>query len=557
MIKREKQLRHAAEASLAATEQADASAAENLLPAQELLHELHVHQIELQMQNESLRLAQMELEASRDRYVDLYEFAPVAYLTLTRSGRIEEINLTGVALLGGDRRELLGKRFLKLIVPEDHDKWQSYFLQAFKQEGKHCCELELQRSDDKRITARLDCLCSAPGTNLLRITLSDISERRKAENELHESQMRWQFAVESHGDAMWDWDADKDELFLTAAAKELFNLPDTRGNRPIADLLAQVLPEDQALIRDQLDDILRGRTSEWSCEYRISWFGESPRWLATSGRVMKRGNDGKPHRIVSISHDVTERNRKDSEASRQRDLIAHQGRLVLLGEMATALAHEINQPLTAITGFAAACARKAAGTPEALELIYAIEEQAMRAGDIAWRMRGFARRQQLGRSAVSLHEVVAGVAKWIHMDNARRDVAIDITGVLANLAHVNAERVELEQVLVNLVRNSIEASLPETKGQRIAISAAPGERPGEIEITVTDWGCGLPAMASLEAFQPFVSSKKQGLGLGLTICYSIIEGHGGRLWATENPAGGTIFHFTLPLAGVQAQEESE
>ena len=179
----------------------------------------------------------------------------------------------------------------------------------------------------------------------------------------------------------------------------------------------------------------------------------------------------------------------------------------------------------------------------------------MRAGDIAWRMRGFARRQHLGRSAVSLHEVVEGVAKWIHMDSARRDAVIDITGVLANLAQVKAERVELEQVLVNLVRNGIEACRPDAAATRIAISAAEGERPGEIEITVTDWGCGLPAMANLEAFQPFVSSKKQGLGLGLTICFSIIEGHGGRLWATDNPAGGTIFHFTLPLAEVPTQKE--
>ena len=383
------------------------------------------------------------------------------------------------------------------------------------------------------------------------VHIRDISEQERTEKELRESEMRWQFAVESHGDAMWDWDADKDELFLTAAAKELFNLPDTDSKRPIADLFAQVFNEDLALMERQVIDIIAGKTSEWAGEYRLSGYGGTPRWIITRGRVMTRTGDGRPHRVVSISRDVTQRKQREAEARRQGELVAHQSRLVLLGELASALAHEINQPLTAITGFAAECARKTLNVPEALELVRAIEEQAMRAGEIAWRMRGFARRQRLGRSALSLHEVIAGVAKWMCMDRSSHpDVVIDITGVGASLPPVDADRVELEQVLVNLVRNGIEAALPNAREQRIVITAGLGSHPGEIEVCVTDWGCGLPATADLNAFQPFTSSKEQGLGLGLTISFSIIEGHGGRLWATPNPEGGTIFHFTLPVAGL-------
>jgi two-component system sensor kinase FixL len=225
--------------------------------------------------------------------------------------------------------------------------------------------------------------------------------------------------------------------------------------------------------------------------------------------------------------------------------------LVLLGELASALAHEINQPLTAITGFAAVCARKVADLPEALELVHAIEEQAMRAGEIARRMRGFARRQRLGRGALSLHEVVAGVIRWMSLDTTHLEVISDITGVSADLPPIHADRVELEQVLVNLIRNGLEAARPDTTTQRIAISASLGEHTGELEVRVIDWGRGLPAATHLDAFQPFNSSKEQGLGLGLSICFSIIEGHGGNLWATPNPEGGTIFHFTLPLAAAR------
>jgi two-component system sensor kinase FixL len=379
--------------------------------------------------------------------------------------------------------------------------------------------------------------------------IRDISEPMRAEKALRESEMRWQFAVESHGDAMWDWDADKDALFLTPAAKELFNLlPDTDSARPIADILTRVFADDRALAQSQIDDIALGRRTDWAGEFRLSAHGGTLRWIATRGRVMTRAADGRPHRIVSISSDVTQQKIRQGEARRQRELVAQQARLVLLGELASALAHEINQPLTAITGFAAACVRKLEEVPEALELVHAIENQAMRAGEIAWRMRGFARRQSQGRSALPLNELIAGVVKWIQMDSVLSDAVIDLTGLAAHLPPVIADRVELEQVLVNLVRNGIEASLPNIREKPIAIAAQFVEDSGEIEISVADAGCGLPVTSDFDAFKPFVSTKVQGLGLGLTISYSIIEGHGGHLWATPNPTGGTIFHFTLPVA---------
>lgn len=230
---------------------------------------------------------------------------------------------------------------------------------------------------------------------------------------------------------------------------------------------------------------------------------------------------------------------------------------MLLGELASSLAHEINQPLTAIAGYAAGCARMIAEIPEALELVRAIEEQAIRAGEIAWRMRSFARRQRFERVTLSMHEVVAGVAKWIRMDSVYLDVVIGITGVSDNLPKIEGDRVELEQVLFNLVRNAIEAGLPNVREQRIAIAGCTGKQPDEIEITVTDWGSGLLSEAGFDVFQPFTSSKELGLGLGLSICFSIIEGYGGHLWATQNPEGGTILHFTLPQAGSTVQPLAE
>ncbi|MFA7399626.1 MAG: EAL domain-containing protein, partial [Sideroxydans sp.] len=167
----------AAEAQLAATPPPAISAH----PAESLLHELQVHQIELEMQNDALRLAQLALEESRDRYVDLYEFAPVAYLTLTLDGMITAINLTGVTLLGIDRSKLLNKSFRTLVIEDAQDRWVRYLMAVKKQDEKSSVELSLRRGDGSVFHALLDCVRSESS---IRTTLSDITLRKQAEDEL-------------------------------------------------------------------------------------------------------------------------------------------------------------------------------------------------------------------------------------------------------------------------------------------------------------------------------------------------------------------------------------
>ena len=163
-------------------------------PAGERLHELQVHQIELEIQNENLRQAQIALEESRDRYVNLYEFAPVGYLTLTRSGMISEINLTGTMLLGVERNKLLQHRFTSLVAPECRDRWSRHFLSALKQDDKLACEIALRHGDGHTIHARLDCmrLVNEGEASKVHITLTDITQSRRAEETMRE----WQMFVE-------------------------------------------------------------------------------------------------------------------------------------------------------------------------------------------------------------------------------------------------------------------------------------------------------------------------------------------------------------------------
>ena len=155
-------------------------------PAETLLHELQVHQIELEMQNEELRKTQLALEESRDRYVDLYEFAPVGYFSLNEAGRIDQINLTGATLQGELRNKLVQAHFSRYVKPEDSDRWYRFFRSAMQlqEEPQQSCELALQRPDGRRLQVRLDCARPELTTSTLRVTLTDITERQQAEEAL-------------------------------------------------------------------------------------------------------------------------------------------------------------------------------------------------------------------------------------------------------------------------------------------------------------------------------------------------------------------------------------
>ena len=151
-----------------------------------ILHELQVHQIELEIQNEELRRAHTTLEESRDRYVDLFEFAPAGYFTLSSSGLIEEVNLTGAFMLGIERKRLLHKRFARFIVAEDQDQWHQHLIHMLTHSSTRSCEMVLKRSEADRFDAHLDCMCRTGPDNLpeLRIAVTDITEHKRAENEL-------------------------------------------------------------------------------------------------------------------------------------------------------------------------------------------------------------------------------------------------------------------------------------------------------------------------------------------------------------------------------------
>ena len=225
-------------------------------------------------------------------------------------------------------------------------------------------------------------------------------------------------------------------------------------------------------------------------------------------------------------------------------------RLISMGEMATSLAHELNQPLAAVTNYCMGCVRRLeAGTGDQQALLRAMRkasEQAKRASLIIARLRRFLRRSAPSLELQVLGEIIEETAFIAEIDARRHGLAITIEQP-ADLPPVRVDRVMIEQVVMNLLRNGIEAMQnADTGHRRLVVSVASVD--DMLETTVTDFGPGIAEADRDKVFQPFYTSKAEGMGVGLNICRSIVEFHGGRLWMTANPDGGACFHFTL-LAG--------
>jgi signal transduction histidine kinase len=254
--------------------------------------------------------------------------------------------------------------------------------------------------------------------------------------------------------------------------------------------------------------------------------------------------------VVGTMVDVTERRRAEEAADKLRQLqddLAHINRVSTMGELTASLAHEIKQPIGAAVTNAEACLRlinrPEPDLPEAREAVSEMVRDARRAADIIERVRSLYRKDPSRQQMVDINEVVREMVV-ILQNEANRHLVTTHTTLTPGLPHVIADRVQLQQALMNLMLNAIEAMRDTTRELSIASTLA---EDGHVLISISDTGVGLPPGSAHQIFDAFFTTKSQGTGLGLAITRSIVESHGGRIWATANSGPGATFLFTLPF----------
>jgi len=289
---------------------------------------------------------------------------------------------------------------------------------------------------------------------------------------------------------------------------------------------------------------------------KIIGFGREVQGKRQNGSVFPIGlsvgeisTDDQP-KFVGIIRDITERKRSEEEIHQIRERLSQFGRLSTLGEMAAGLAHELNQPLTAIATYTQACQRLIesgqSDDDEILATLKKCDSQAQRAGDVIRRLRQFVQKKELGPQEVSCDDLIHDLAALAEVDARNNDIPLTID-VAERLPKIMVDAVQIQQVILNLIRNGIDAMMNmDHYDEGISVSVTKFEN-DQIKIAVTDHGSGITKEDEKKIFQPFFTTKSSGLGLGLAICQSIVASHGGVLSFTKNPSGGTTFYFTLPV----------
>jgi len=307
-------------------------------------------------------------------------------------------------------------------------------------------------------------------------------------------------------------------------------------------------PDDLVATFEQLQRLLEGEISTWDIERRylhrdgsILW-GRSTTWLV-------RDAHGVGQYVVSQVQDITARKQLEEQTRRQQAELAQRMRIATFGETLAQVAHEINQPLASIANFAnGMVTRFERGFIDPVlmrDAAQAIVTETVRADAVLHRLRGLLARSEAALERCDANDVLRDALRLVEPDLAHHSIKLDLALASCPLP-VEVDRVQVEQVVINLLQNAVEAMLASADGVRDLAIASMLRNGREIAVSVCDTGIGLPVTAADEIFTPFFTTKRGGLGLGLSICASIVQAHGGAVWARQNTSGGATVGFTLP-----------
>jgi C4-dicarboxylate-specific signal transduction histidine kinase len=378
--------------------------------------------------------------------------------------------------------------------------------------------------------------------------------RRRVEAELRENEQVMELATTAGELGLWSRDMERDEVWTNSQLRGLLGLDE---KRPVIrdNLFAMIHPDDRASVIDHMQNAqVAGVPLE--CEFRVIHPKVGERWLVARGKAIR---GPRSTRRMGAVVDITQRKQAEMELREQRAELAHVARISTMGELAASLAHELNQPLTAILSNAQAALRflssKPADIEEVREVLQDIVNDNSRAGEVIRRMRSLVKKQEVEFAPVDVAGLIREVATLVHSDAILLNVKLAVE-TADGLPVVQGDKVQLQQVVLNLLLNAFDAMKECPPTERQVKLSIEHKDAGLIQTAVSDRGPGLSSDKLNKIFEPFYTTKKEGLGMGLSICRSIIEAHGGRLWAENNPDRGATFYFTLPVEGVQTKEKS-
>ena len=501
---------------------------------------------------ERKRMEDALLESER-KYRELYEGSRDGTVMTDLSGRILHCNAVFRDMLGYGETEIGELTYQEITPLQWHAQEENIIAdQVYPRGYSDVYEKEYIRKDGSvfpieiRIYLDRDIAGQAVG---LWAVVRDITERKQAELALRASERNYREIFNATNEAIYVHDAD---------------------SGAILDVNETMLRTSGCSYEEALQlgigDLSQG-DPPYSREDAAAWVRkaaqEGPQlfeWLSRDrdGRVyweevnLKLAVIGGERRVLAVVRDISERKKAEEQVRQHLSELTRAWHASTLGEMASGLAHELNQPLCAILNYSNACLRlshKENLPADTLrDSVGQIANQAQRAADIIKRIRGLIAKREVHRTELDLENILIEAVNMLRHEAARHDVAI-VSRFASELPPTKGDSVEIQQVVLNLMRNAIEAmNVPEITTRTLTIST--GLSDAHVEVAVRDTGRGIPPELSEKIFESFFTTKHEGLGIGLSLSHRIVETHGGRLWAESDGGSGATFKFTLPVEGV-------
>lgn len=381
---------------------------------------------------------------------------------------------------------------------------------------------------------------------------ADVLAAAKLSQELQASEQRMELAGAAANLGMWSLDAAQDTIWANPRARDLLGFSESEPLN-LARFLCAVHPDDRDTVTRTIETAL-ATEHQHEAQYRISLPGRRTRWIAARGQV-ERNPSGKPVRLHGVLLDNSAHQDSEIQMQELRSQLTHVARVSMLGQLASALAHELSQPLGAILRNTEAAELFLQHDPPDLDELRAIlldiRYDDQRAGKVIERLRVLLKRRSIDSRSVLMDELLVDVAALVRLDTVVRHIQFGINAAPTSIA-VMGDSVQLQQVLLNLILNAMDAVEAIPAERRTVTVGISRHNEREAQVAVSDTGNGIAPDELQQLFEPFFTTKSNGLGIGLSISRTIIEAHGGRIWAENNAGEGATFRFTLPLAGAGA-----
>ena len=451
-------------------------------------------------------------------------------------------------LYGWKRDEAVGKithQLMQTIFPMPLEEIMAELFRTGRWEG----ELVHTKKDGARaiVASRWSVQLDTRGHPIAILeTNNDITERKQAEDALRRSDAYLAEAQKLSLTGSFGWKVSSGEIFWSEESFRIFGYD--RTTRPSLELVIQrTHPTDIVRVRQLIEQASRDK-KDWELEHRLLMPDGSVKSVNVVARAVRDGSGSVE--FLGAIRDVSAAKQAEQELREAQAELAHITRVTTLGELTASIAHEVNQPIAAVVTNAAAGLGWLKAEPPNLDEVRAtlghIAKDAQRAGDVMHRIRALARKAPLRMAQFDVNEAVLDVIALTRTELVRHGVSLQ-TQLATGLPLIEGDRIQLQQVILNLILNAVEAMGGIDNGVREVRISTGREASNAVLVTVRDFGPGLDPQSVDHLFKAFYTTKPGGLGMGLAICRSIIQAHGGRLWATANEPRGAVFQFTLLL----------